>query len=131
MRAGHRGHALHIEEILGGVRNAVQHTQLRAVLPRALRRARLHERALRHDANERAEPPVEGRDASKQRFGVHHRAQLTGAKLRGQACDRFESRRGGWHDRRCWSWTEMSTGYVRGQDASSTMSRATSIRLVD
>ena len=51
MRAGSRGHAFHIEQILRGVRNAMQDAHVRAALQCTLGGTRLREGPFRHDAD--------------------------------------------------------------------------------
>ena len=89
-----RRHAPDVEEVLGGVRDAMERPEVLAPPERELGGARLGERPLPGHRDERVEAAVERRDPLEQRLGQRDRAERPGADLRSEPGDGFE-RQGG------------------------------------
>ena len=92
-RTGGRGCALHIEEILRGIRDAVQGSQIRAALQCALGCPSLRQRPFWHQQDKGVEPRVERFNPPEQFFGTGHWAELARADAGGQAGDRLKLKR--------------------------------------
>ncbi len=79
-RAGGGRQAAHVEEILGGVGDAVQRSQILARLERRLCRPGRGERAVGADDLEGAEARIQRLDAGEQRLGQGDRGELAAAQ---------------------------------------------------